>query len=83
MDYLETAKIILRGAPRHIFIVDKMFQSRVADGRAEGFEFFARTLGGQFDATVRQVTHGAGNIKSSGDRFRGVTKTHTLHAAGI
>jgi hypothetical protein len=52
MNYLETAKIILRGAPRHIFVVDKTFQPGVADGGPEGFQLFARTLGGQFDATV-------------------------------
>ncbi len=83
MNYLETAEFILRGAPRHIFIVDKMFQAGVADGCAEGLEFLVPALGCQFDAAVGQSTHGAGNIKSGGHGFRGVAKADALHMAGI
>ena len=83
MHYFKTAKFILRGAPRYIFVADKMFQPRVANGGAEGFELFARAFGGQFDAAVGQITHNAGNFKSGGDGFRGVAKTDTLHMAGI
>jgi len=52
VNYFKTAKLILRGAPRYIFAADKRFQPRVADGRAEGFQFFARAFGDQCDAAV-------------------------------
>ena len=83
MNYLETAELILRGAPRHIFVADKTFQPRVADGRAKGFKLFARALGGQFNATVGLITHVAGNFKSGDDGLRGVAEPDALHVAGI
>ena len=52
MNYFKTAKIILRFAPRDFFVADKVLQPRVAKGRPEGFQFFARAFGDQFDAAV-------------------------------
>ena len=83
MNYLKTAEYILRGAPRHTFVADKRLQPRVANSRAEGFKLFARAFGDQFDAAVGQITHNAGNFKSGGDGFRGVTEPDALHVAGV
>jgi hypothetical protein len=47
MDYFKAAEFILRGAPRHVFAVDKRLQPCVADGRAEGFQLFACAFGDQ------------------------------------
>jgi hypothetical protein len=38
-------------------------------------------FGDEFDATVGQVTHVAGDFKSGGDGFGGVTEADALHAA--
>ena len=69
--------------PTHTFISDKSSQPRVADGRAKRIKFLACALGDEMDSTVWQVADGAGNFKTGGDIFCGVTKPDSLDAPGI
>ena len=65
----------------HFFVADETGQPGFADRLAKRFEFFAQPFGDEFDAAVIQVTHNAGDFKSGGDVFGGVTEAHALHAA--
>ena len=74
-------KFIFCAGPIYTFVADKASKSCAMDRLAEGFEFRAVTLGNQLHPAVRKITDGAGDIKTGGDGFRGITKTDALHLA--
>jgi hypothetical protein len=80
---LKPAKLIGRLGPTHIFPFYKMFQAGITHRLAKTFQFGPLALGNEFDAAIRQITHGPDNLETVRDRARAIPEANALHAAGI
>jgi hypothetical protein len=49
---------------------------------AKSVKLVAAAFGDEFHAAIGQIADGAGDFKTGGDGFGGVTKAHALHPAG-
>src|SRR5262245_50707891 len=79
----EPAKFVLCFRPTHIFLLNKMFQTRRPYGLTKGIQLISGSFGHQFNAAIGQIAHYAGDFKSTGDRSGSITKPDTLHAARV
>ena len=67
--------------PIYLLVADKASKSCTTDGFTKGLKFRALALGDEFNAAIGQIAHEAGNFKTGGDGFDGITETDALHAA--
>ena len=74
-------KFIFCGGPIYLLIANKASKTFSANGGAKSLQFRVRSLGDEFDAAIGQVAHEAGDFKTGGDGFDGITETDALHAA--
>src|SRR5271165_4264714 len=79
----EPAKLILRIAPTHVFLLYKMSQPGFPDGLAKPVQLVLYAFGRQFDPAVGQVPNRARDLKTGCDGFHCITKTNTLHTARV
>src|SRR5512140_2156305 len=81
--YFEPAKLVLRFRPGNLLVANKMLQTGLANALAERLQFVFRALGDEFNPTVGQVAHRAGDLVPASRALGGITESHTLHAPRV
>jgi len=79
---LKSPKFIFRVRPHYLLVADKSSKTCIVERGAESGEFRMAAFGVEFHAAVGQIADGAGDFKTGGDGFGGVTKADALHATG-
>lgn len=62
---------------------DESLEVAFADGFQQGIQFVRGSLDVEFDASVIQVSHRAGDVVPRGDLFDRIAETHSLDPSGI
>jgi hypothetical protein len=82
-DDFKTPKFVFWFGPSYLFVADKSSETCIMEGGTESVKFITQTLGGEFDASVRQIADSAGDLKAGGDGLGGIPETDALDPAGI